>query len=82
LISSILVPTLQGLNAVSIFFHREPGPYVVGLVLLLVIAGLQFALLVLRPLTAHRAHAHQAAEGDLVVDRHDVAEKPDLAEQA
>lgn len=54
---------VQLLNAASVLFHREPGPYVLGLVLLLVIAGLQFALMVLRPLTAHRrAHTEEEKE--------------------
>ncbi len=40
---------LQALNAASIAFAREPGPYVAGLLLLLIAAGLQFGLLVLTP---------------------------------
>lgn len=63
-LSSTLAALIQLLNAASILFHREPGPYVLGLVLLLVIAGLQFALMVLRPLTAHRrAHADEEKGG-------------------
>jgi len=63
LASSVVAAVVQFLNAVSILFHREPGPYVLGLLLLLIIAGLQFALLVLRPLTAHhRTHSDKAAE--------------------
>jgi len=62
-VSSILAALLQLLNAVSILFHREPGPYVLGLLFFLIIAGLQFALLVLRPLTAHhRTHSDETAE--------------------
>ena len=61
--ASMLAALLQLLNAVSILFHREPGPYVLGLLLLLIIASLQFALLVLRPLTAHhRTHSDETAE--------------------
>ena len=60
-LSSGLAALVQLLNAASILFHREPGPYIVGLVFLLVIAGLQFALMVLRPLTAHR-RAHDEAK--------------------
>jgi len=63
--SSCLAALLQLLNAVSILFHREPGPYVMGLLLLLIIAGLQFALLVLRPLTAHhRTHSDKPAAAE------------------
>ena len=40
---------LQALNATSVFFAREPGPYVAGLLLLLIAAGLQFGFLVLTP---------------------------------
>ena len=53
---------IQLMNAGSILFHREPGPYVLGLLLLLIIAGIQFALLVLRPLTAHRPHPSHEEE--------------------
>jgi hypothetical protein len=67
-ISSFLAALLQLMNAVSIFFHREPGPYVLGLLLLLIIAGVQFALLVLRPLTAHRAHAHPDEAAELAAE--------------
>ena len=70
--SSTLTAGLQLLNAVSVVFHREAGPYVLGLVLYLVIAGLQFSLLVLRPLKAHRAHAHLGeAEQDPVFSKRD-----------
>ena len=41
---------LQALNAASVLFAREPGPYVAGLLLLLIAAGLQFGFLVLIPL--------------------------------
>jgi hypothetical protein len=59
-LSSGFAALVQVLNATSLIFHREPGPYILGLVLLLVIAGLQFALMVLRPLTAHRrAHTEE-----------------------
>ncbi len=40
---------LQALNAVAILVERGGGPYVAGLLLLLVAAGLQFAFLVLAP---------------------------------
>jgi hypothetical protein len=66
-LSSGLAALLQLLNAVSILFHREPGPYVLGLLLLLIIAGLQFALLILRPLTAHRrTHPDKVAGAESV----------------
>ena len=42
---------LQALNAIAVVFGREPGPYVAGLLLLLMAAGLQFAFLVLTPLS-------------------------------
>jgi hypothetical protein len=65
--SSGLAAVLQLLNAVSILFHREAGPYVLGLLLLLIIAGIQFALLVLRPLSGHhRTHSDKAAEPEPV----------------
>ena len=41
---------LQVFNAASVLFAREPGPYVAGLLLLLIAAGLQFGFLVLAPL--------------------------------
>ena len=64
-LSSVLAALLQLLNVVSILFHREPGPYVLGLLLLLIIAGLQFALLILRPLTAHhRGHSDRVPAGE------------------
>jgi len=70
--SSVLAALLQLLNAIPILFHREPGPYVLGLLLLLIIAGLQFALLVLRPLTAHhRTHSDKAAAAELVASESD-----------
>src|SRR5258706_14434773 len=62
LTSAGVAALVQLLNAISILFHREPGPYILGLLLLLIIAGLQFALLVLRPLTAHhRTHSDKTA---------------------
>jgi hypothetical protein len=41
---------LQGLNAGAVIVQRGPGPFVAGLWLLLIAAGLQFAFLVLEPL--------------------------------
>jgi len=70
--SSVVAAILQLLNAISILFHREPGPYVLGLLLLLIIAGLQFALLVLRPLTAHhRTHSDKPAAAEPVASEQD-----------
>ena len=60
-LSASLAAVLQLLNAASLLFHREPGPYILGLVFLLIIAALQFALMVLRPLTAHR-RSHSSEE--------------------
>src|SRR5947207_6877631 len=45
-VCSIGPAVLQIMNALSLLFHREPGPYVLGLLLFLIIAGVQFALLV------------------------------------
>jgi hypothetical protein len=45
-----LAIVLQALNAAEIFSARGPGPFVAGLVLMLIPAGLQFALLVLMSL--------------------------------
>jgi hypothetical protein len=42
---------LQLLNVVGLFFDRGAGPYLAGLLALLCIAALQFAFLVMRPLT-------------------------------
>jgi len=42
---------LQALNVAKILVERGGGPYIAGLLLLLVAAGLQFALLVLTPLS-------------------------------
>jgi hypothetical protein len=41
---------LQALNATGVLVERGAGAFVVGLLLLLMIAALQFALLVLTPL--------------------------------
>lgn len=38
------------LNTVDIFFHREPGPYLVGLILCLSLVSYMFTRLLLRPL--------------------------------
>ncbi len=38
------------LNAVDIYFHREPGPYLVGLVLCFSLVSYMFARLLLHPL--------------------------------
>jgi hypothetical protein len=38
------------LNAVNVVFHREPGPYIVGIVSALALAGYMFGRLLLRPL--------------------------------
>lgn len=43
---------LQALNIAGEFVARGPGPFVGGLVLMLIPAGLQFAFLVLTPLTS------------------------------
>jgi hypothetical protein len=45
-----LAIVLQALNVAEIFSARGPGPFVGGLVLMLIPAGLQFALLVLMSL--------------------------------
>jgi hypothetical protein len=47
-----LAATLQLLNVVGLFFERGAGPYLAGLLLLLCVAAMQFAFLVIRPLTA------------------------------
>jgi hypothetical protein len=43
---------LQALNATGVLVEQGAGPYVAGLLLLLTIAGLQFAFLVLTPLNS------------------------------
>jgi hypothetical protein len=43
---------LQILNVASVFFDREAGPYLAGLLALLLVAALQFAFLVIIPMTA------------------------------
>ena len=43
---------LQALNATGVLVERGAGPFVVGLLLLLMIAAFQFALLVLTPLNS------------------------------
>jgi hypothetical protein len=42
---------LQFLNIVGLFFDRGPAPYLAGLLALLCVAAMQFAFLVIRPLT-------------------------------
>ncbi len=48
----ILAVILQVINAVGILTASGPGPFIAGLILMLVPAGLQFAFLVLTPLTS------------------------------
>jgi hypothetical protein len=52
------------LNVSRVFFDREAGPYLAGLLALLVVAALQFAFLVIMPMTAlmDRLAAPQNAE--------------------
>ncbi|MBI3448198.1 MAG: hypothetical protein HY049_04675 [Acidobacteria bacterium] len=47
--SLFLAAALQALNAFGILYNHEAGPYLAGLLLLLVFAGIQFAFLVLVP---------------------------------
>lgn len=51
---------LQALNAAAIVVERGAGPYIAGLSLILIVAGLQFAFLVLIPL----ASAESGDRGD------------------
>lgn len=51
---------LQVLNAGAIFVERGAGPYVAGLLLLLVAAALQFAYLVLEPVSPASSDEHSA----------------------
>lgn len=51
-LSLLLAAVLQVLNAAAVLFVRGAGPYVAGLLLLLIAAGLQFAFLVLTPLSS------------------------------
>jgi hypothetical protein len=46
-----LAIALQAFNAAGVLVVRGPGPFVGGLILMLIPAGLQFAFLVLTPLT-------------------------------
>jgi hypothetical protein len=43
---------LQAVNVTGVFIERGPGPFVAGLLFALIPAGLQFAFLVLMPLTS------------------------------
>ncbi|NCF21168.1 MAG: hypothetical protein GWP63_23340 [Haliea sp.] len=45
-----LIVLFMTLNAVNVVFHREPGPYIVGIVSALALAGYMFGRLLLRPL--------------------------------
>jgi len=47
-----LAAVIQFLNVARVFFDREAGPYLAGLLALLLIAALQFAFLVIMPMTA------------------------------
>ena len=38
------------LNTLDIFFHKEPGPYLAGIVLCLCLAGYMFSRLLVHPL--------------------------------
>jgi hypothetical protein len=51
---------LQALNATAILVERGAGLYVAGLLLLLVAAGIQFAFLVLAPLSPKNTKEHNA----------------------
>jgi hypothetical protein len=44
------VVVVQFLNASDLFFHREPGPYVAGIIIGLGLVGYMFGRLLLRPL--------------------------------
>ena len=44
------VVLIQFLNASNLIFHREPGPYIVGIVVGLGLVGYLFGRLLLRPL--------------------------------
>lgn len=46
---------LQFLNILGLFFERGAGPYLAGLLALLCAAAMQFAFLVIRPLSAVRS---------------------------
>ena len=41
---------IQFLNASNLIFHREPGPYIAGIVLCLGVVGYMFGRLLLHPL--------------------------------
>jgi hypothetical protein len=47
-----LATLLQILNVAGVWVARGPGPFIGGLILILIPAGLQFAFLVLTPLTS------------------------------
>jgi hypothetical protein len=47
-----LAIVLQALNVFGVFVVRGPGPFIGGLIFMLIPAGLQFAFLVLTPLTS------------------------------
>lgn len=47
-----VVAILQFLNVVGLFFDRGAGPFLAGLLALLCAAAMQFAFLVIRPLSS------------------------------
>lgn len=47
-----LASVLQALNIAGVSIRRGPGPFIAGLILVLIPAGLQFVFLVLTPLTS------------------------------
>ena len=57
---SVVAALLQVFNLAGIGFDRELGPYLAGLVLLLVIAVVQFCVLILAPSAANTVNASDA----------------------
>ena len=47
---SACIVAMQFLNAFDLFFHREPGPYIAGIMIGLGMVGYMFLRLLLRPL--------------------------------
>ena len=61
---AVLLFVSNALNVANQVFHREPGPYIAGIVFGLGLVGYMFARLLLRPLSKI-VHAHEAADSRL-----------------
>lgn len=57
----VTIIMINALNALDLFFHREPGPVITGLIWALALTGFSFSRLLLSPLWS-RVRAQEAAE--------------------